>query len=856
VRVECEVQNAGTAFGRDVEVRFHLPTGEVVQKLPPVPPSGTRVAAATFVPAREARLPVTVSVRLGDAPPVRYQSEVLVVSDGDVSEPFGRLSAVTKDRWAVLENANLRLVFRRSVGRFAAAELVARTPDGWKTAAWTAGLGRVVLLDRSEKKRTWWVEPEELAVSTSGRRARVEFRWHGPAAPDGSSSGLTVTGRFELTATARTVRVTYELLSREPVQLLAFEPPVVYVLERDEAVFPGLEWLVGDEVSSSTLDIAAGHPHQVRYVVHPNQVTVPAIGVHSSAGTVGLLWDVHQKWDGRRDRPAVVFASPDRFNNQRSHLFGLFVPTVPEFVEPNRREASHPYRLRPGQPLRLQFDWLVDGTARDALAAVDCWLQEHGLPAPAPLPHGSYDAELQFCMQAYLRSLWVPETEQWWTTKGNRLLSRRGRPRAFVADLLVGAVVCPDAAVRRACRQRAEQVLQKLGGLPFADAQRFAGRADWAMTNPLLAARRLATRAADHAWHFDADHPGTGPFVGKDYSELGPDEAVEVGTCARKAFEVLRYARAAGDRAVYERMVPTLERMESFRVPRAAQVWEVPVHTPDVLAAADAVDAYVEAYRISGCRRWLEDAVTWARRGLPFIYLWSDPERPWLAGASIPVFGATWYQGSWFGRPVQWNGLRYANALLKLAPLDQSRPWRALAELIVRSAIRQQEPSGPNVALWPDNISAIDGKKSAWIFAPRQIIRNILKLTGRDEDPSTTVVGSGRCRICLTTTARLDEVSWTAESLRFRLTPQPADRGLVVVANLARPDRVLVDGAAIPERARPEDSPHPGWRYDPTTAFLTVCLDGRPSATVAVEPAKPHCPTRLPRSLPPRPRRP
>ena len=65
--------------------------------------------------------------------------------------------------------------------------------------------------------------------------------------------------------------------------------------------------------------------------------------------------------------------------------------------------------------------------------------------------------------------------------------------------------------------------------------------------------------------------------------------------------------------------------MEQFRVPRAAQVWEVPVHTPDILAAADAVDAYVEAYRFSRDPRWLRDAVTWARRGLPFVYFWDDP---------------------------------------------------------------------------------------------------------------------------------------------------------------------------------------------------------------------------------------
>ena len=67
---------------------------------------------------------------------------------------------------------------------------------------------------------------------------------------------------------------------------------MLYAVDRDEAVLPGLEWLVDDEISSSTLDIAEGHPDQVRYVVHPNMVTIPAVGIHGKRGTVGLLWDV------------------------------------------------------------------------------------------------------------------------------------------------------------------------------------------------------------------------------------------------------------------------------------------------------------------------------------------------------------------------------------------------------------------------------------------------------------------------------------------------------------------------------------------------------------------------------------
>jgi len=496
------------------------------------------------------------------------------------------------------------------------------------------------------------------------------------------------------------------------------------VPDRDEAVFPGVEWLVDDEVSSGSLDIAEGHPDRIRAVVHPNWVTIPAIGIHGRHGTVGLLWDVHQKWDGTRDRPGVYFGSPDQAHNYRSHQIGLFAPNPPEFIKPNTWEitSQKAYRLEPGKKLKLEALIYADGDATDALAAVDEWFRVFGCPEPASLPHGSYEREIEFSMQAYLKSLWEPETKDWWTTKGGGMMSNQGRPRAFVADLLIGEVLSPDEEVRRACRARADEVL----------------------------------------------------------------------------------------------------------------------------AAADAVDAYVEAYRFSGHDRWLRDAATWARRGLPFIYLWDDPEKPFLIGGSIPVFGATWYQGSWFGRPVQWNGLRYANALLKLAEYDESYPWRRIAETIIRSAIHQQDLDGENVALWPDNISAIDCAKCPWVFAPRQIIRNVLKLTGRDEDPATVIIGEGDRRLHVTACANISDAAWEGAELSFRVVYARGEQGVVLVSNVARPEAVLLDGEPVAERREVENGMQPGWRYDPANAYLSIRVHHEGESLIQVDGAEFRSVRRLP----------
>jgi hypothetical protein len=752
--------------------------------------------------------------------PLSAESHLVIGAAVDDPVDSRLLSAAVNDEFAVLSNRDLQLVFPKNEFGFGTARLALRQGDRWHTVAWLPRLSRLVYRggDGQRVERVMFsTDVPQVAMEGDGR---LKFVW---TEQDADGGQWLATIRFRLEPYATTVSVRHEVTCDRPRELLLFEGPLLSVMTRTEAIFPGLEWLVDDEVSSDDRDIAADHPDRIRYVVHPNMVTVPAIGIQSPQGTLGLLWDVHQAWDGQRDRPSVLFASPDRFQNQRSHVAGLFLPSVPEFVDLNQRQAARPYPLAAGQKLQLDTILLADPGGKGPLDAVDRWIREFGMPQPAALPLESYAQEIEFSMRAYLKTLWLNTAKEWWVTKGNPVLAKKGRPRSFIVDLLVGSLLSPNATERQLCRSRAEEMMALVGGERRLDAQRFPGRADLSYANPSTASRLLGSRDARGAWRFDADQrPTEGPFVGRDYHTLGPDGAVELGTCARNAYQVLRYARIAGDWEAYQQMRSTLLLMESFEVPRAAQVWEVPVHTPDLLAAADAVDAYLEAYAISGDPRWLNNAVQWAERGLPFIYLWSDDEKPYLVGASIPVFGATWHQGSWFGRPVQWNGLRYADAIRKLAEHDQRYPWAQLAEVILRSAILQQDRSGENLALWPDSISAIDGEKSAWVFAPNQIITSVLKTIGRDPEPRTVQAGVGPRRIHVTAAAKISTAVHRGAVLAVELEYPPGEQGVVLISNISRPDVVLLDENPIRERIEVERGVEPGWRYDAGNAYLAV----------------------------------
>ena len=841
VNIECVLRNTGNAIVVRPVAEFITGCGleaaeTATRQAAEIPPGGSCLLRLSHRPTKStvgasAGYQARITVRADNVEGELQQTAVFLVAPAaPLPPPSGRLRAVSTSRYAILENEHVRLAFR-PMGHDCPAELAVRTHSGWQTIAWLRVPEGLSWRSAADASGMGWIAFPNVGLvreAEMGDRASLRFTW--PAV--GTRHAVT----FSLAKGERAIAVSHEHAFGDDVGLEGLSGPSLHVVERDEAVFPGLEWLVGDEPSSSDLDIAHAHLHRDRYRVHPNMVTIPAAGIQSRHGTAGLVWDVHQKWDGTRDRPSVVFDSPNRRGGDRCHFVGLELPTVPEFVPAHTRAYAkiEPYPLKANQPVRLSYRIFADGEAKDALAAVDEWIRIYGLPEPAPLPRRSdtsdpsYESEIQFSMQAYLKSLWVPETKEWWTTKGGGpIMSKKGRPHSFVADLLLGALVSPDESVREQCRERAEEVAALLKTEPRLDAMRFPGRFDLAVANPARAAELLSTMGDDGAWRFDADQEGRGPFVGKDYHELGPDNAVEVGTCANKAFQVLRYARIAGDAEAYDRMQKTLRLMETFRVPRAAQVWEVPVHTPDLLAAADAADAYIEAYRFSGDERWLRDAVTWARRGIPFIYLWNPPDKPWLLGASIPVYGATWFTGSWFGRPVQWNGLRYATAILKLSEHDQSKDWRRLAELIIRSAILQQDPDGDNVALWPDNISAIDGKKCPWVFAPRQIIQNILLLNGRDEEPQTTILTRKPLfradrRIHITATAKVSDAAWDGETLSFKAAYPQGEEGTVLITNVARPTKVLLDSKPVAERPDVEKGAEPGWRYDDANAYLSV----------------------------------
>lgn len=637
-------------------------------------------------------------------------------------------------------------------------------------------------------------------------------------------------------------------------QVVAFYGPDLYVPgQRGEALFPGLEWLAPGELSSNDREIAEDHELHLRYVTHPNNVTVPLMTVAADNAVVGLLWDAHQRWTDDQDRPQPVFASPDRFGHQAASRMGLMAPTVLTGLEANQTEAATPLLLPAEQSLVLSAQLYGRQGTTDVLAPVVAWFQAYRPEPVMPLPHTDLAGELAFSAGAYLESLWDADSASWWSFLGGPALNRKlHRSAAYCYDLLQIANLAPNQPVAAAARARAEQILSSTRAVPAgSDLGYYAGDPSASLQGTISAASgTLRSREPDGGWSYRPGTPNSGVFKGKDFYLLGKPGDRANGLVARKIADVLRAARLTGDVETYQSAVPTLELLTRFPIPRAAQVWEVPVHAPDILAAADACEAFCEAYLISGERRWLDEARRQALSGVPFVYVWGDPTWPWMRYGSIPVFGATWYRGAWYGRVVQWNGLRYARALLQLDAIDPESPlqgltWRELARGLVVSGLYQQREDEGYVGLWPDALGCRDGSRANWEFSPRQILELLYELNGRPEAPRTAWLqpGGKLQRVgkldgglaTINACAEIVSGEWTGDELTvtFRQPAAPASVR-ASVGGLSKPTAVLVDGQAIQPVRELRGVTSPGWRYDPTGSLITVVLPAAETATVTL----------------------
>lgn len=480
--------------------------------------------------------------------------------------------------------------------------------------------------------------------------------------------------------------------------------------KKQQAIFCGLEFLEGDEPSSSEKDIKG--PESVRRVPLSSRISVPLMAVNGQDRFVALAWD---------PSPLVsaVFDSPDRTFGSSGHAMGLILPgsTGSERTE-NSLAAYKGLRLKKGQSVDVR-GWILSGKGKTAADVIKAYLAVAPKQKPLkPMPLTDY---AQLAARGWLDSCVNVDGKY--------------RHAYWPGITSFGPNVSPDAAAYMkwlapyagsALATRLEE--QSVKVLSLVEPSRY-GIATVShlptFGNALILGGVKETVARSEAIAKDGigriRDDGTQKYVAgqTDYGKTHYADHAN-GLTGLTLLSTLESALFCGDPDLIAKAIVNLRKARVYRgtVPRGAQTWEVPLHTPDIMASAHLCKAYSLAYQATGDKSFLDDAEYWAYTGLPFVYLYNPTSETVGKYATTAVFGATsWVAPNWMGLPVQWCGAMYADALYAFARHSKSGLWKTIADGIFDSGVQQtfNDDRKDLVGLLPDsyNLAAQSGNPVA-----------------------------------------------------------------------------------------------------------------------------------------------
>jgi hypothetical protein len=784
-------------------------------------------------------------------------------------------------------NTLLRVQFVRSGGQYAYARVLAR-PNAAATWQPVGTLRPILSADTGNGKNAVEIRPQDIVVDASGRRATLAG-----TVTDSAGVRWAASATVEVDSSRPMARLRYQWTPVRDARVAALMGPNLYVGDglpggdrKAWGLFPGLEYLYRGEQSSSSRGFAP--PLGDRRTPDPRKITVPLMAVtlgpqgeapplnpgrfdcpDSLLGglataddapekqmTAALWWDPLQKWDGVHALPSARFGSPNADQAMDNHRMALFLPSVPGFVPENGTRAAAPgrsYRAAAGRPLTLEATlWAGPGPALGALGA---WVRDRGgLPTPSVPPRALAET-FALSRDAYGGTVWNPATRRWRSIIEGGDENVPGIATLLLLDAFTGTDPATRANSARLAETGAAAIVERDGPgaltardgchilrweLPF-----LYGHLPAAFANLETEIRAIRDgQQPEGGWRFGVKE-GPNRTLGRAGDSVS-------GINSHHTWMLLRHARVTGDAASREAGLRALRFIERFRVPRGASLWECPIYEPDILASAWTLPACLEAWQATGDARWLHDAVYWAETAVPFVYLWALPDKPSMLGASIPIFGTTFYTHSWLATPVQWEGLtvayhlrRLADALETASPHPNGSPlrpalsfgakeWRQLAELLTVSGLHQQiADAGPRRGTYPDSITDFVRPNPVFIH-PENLLANLFYAGGVLPDIRTAAGGGG---VTISTVGTLEAVTVAAGGapLRFRVGgPAGKIQGVLLGNVSSRPVRVRAGGHDLTE-AHASLGREPGWQYDAARKRLCVNVPRDGGSPVEVE---------------------
>ncbi|MHC4890329.1 MAG: hypothetical protein ACYTEO_12810 [Planctomycetota bacterium] len=451
-----------------------------------------------------------------------------------------------------------------------------------------------------------------------------------------------------------------------------------------QGLFAGLEYLC-DEPSSSEADVET--PEHIRRVPDAVKITFPLMAIANKGNYIGVIWE-------SSDMVAAVFDSPDRIYNSGGHLMALSAPAVGELRFENELFAHTSYKLEANRPLKFSV-LIIGGKGKSVVPVVKHYVNMKGLPA-LPELKGGFEGAVNLLAHGWLDSEINHDGLFRHAVWGKSFGPGTAADAAMFIDWL--ANYARDKKLRERLNGAKGQALSKIPlGQPFSSGVSHVRPP----TAPLVFGRtyefvrQRRSEALRLLRSFDENgiklyRPGK-----TDYSRTHFAKHAN-GFSGRDMVRILEGATLSADKELIDKALELLDKQTALyvgTVPRGAQTWEVPLHTPDILASAHMIKAYALGYIISGKEKYLEQARYWAWTGVPFVYLCPPTSGEVGLYATIPVLGATnWRAPLWIGRPVQWCGLVYCSALHLLSEYDAKGPWEKIAKGITTAGLQMSWP--------------------------------------------------------------------------------------------------------------------------------------------------------------------
>ncbi|MFM8414103.1 MAG: hypothetical protein ACKOCX_05200 [Planctomycetota bacterium] len=593
------------------------------------------------------------------------------------------------------------------------------------------------------------------------------------------------------------VRVTTEVTTSRPRELVhlpwltLFPGRGSFGAGATQALLPGVEYL---ENEPSSNERALRGPAADRRLVASWKLCLPLAAVAAADRWLAV------EWDARDIAVSPWFDVPDRGLGSGANVIGLWSPAVGAGRLESEREPYAPLSVEAARPLTLTAE-LSGGVGTQVAAAVAPHVRRRGLPPPPDTPPLAEVARL-------LATGWLDSAAReglhWrhavWAdtfpaTQASDVPAYLLWLAAHVddADLAARLTDTASAAIGELaaddpCASGISHVRRPVAPLLYGDLRKRVALAT-------ATARTLAARLADGRVRYE---PGK-----VDYARtLGADHCN--GLTAITAEQMLAEATLTGDEDAITAALAALEacdRAAPLGVPRGAQPWEMPLHTPDLVAAALLVRCQVLGYLLDGRSERIARARDWAWTGVTMTYL-APPGGFGPVGtySTIGVLGATnWLSPVWIGQPVQWCGLVFRSALEDLARVDavDGETWRRIARGITRVGAQMTFAQGDarrRGGLLPDYFLLDSQEGDGPAINPGTLQAHLGEAYGARPHSTVTRLAAGQL---VHAVGEMDVLEDGAARTVLRLTPWTDRAARLLVTRVAAPPRVMCDGTAV-----------------------------------------------------------